>query len=83
MAETFDPATVRFNRIGAENRLCIRFEFHDPAKRKPISWEVTFDEAMRLLNGLQTIQAKYKIPIPPNLRPSGKPKLVVVTNDGE
>jgi hypothetical protein len=83
MAETFDPTTVRINRIDGEDRLCIRFEFPDPAKRKPISWEVTFDEAMRLLNGLQKIQAKYKIPIPPSLRPSGKPKLVVVTNDDE
>jgi hypothetical protein len=81
MAETFDPTTVRINRISGEDRLRIRFEFSSPEKRKPISWEITFDDGMHLLYGLKDLQAKHKIPIPPSLRPSGKPKLVVVTND--
>jgi hypothetical protein len=82
-SESIEPSQVRFKRIGAENRLRILFEFPDPAKRKPISWEVTFDDAMRLLHALQGLQAKYKIPIPPNLRPSGKPNLTLVKMDGE
>jgi len=83
VTERIEPSQVRFTRIGAESRLRIRFEFPDHAKRKPISWEVTFDEAMRLLHGLKQVQAKYKIPIPPNLRPSGKPNLTLVKLDAE
>jgi hypothetical protein len=78
---SFEPNQVRFTRIAGESRLRIRFEFPDPAKHKPISWEVSFDDAMRLLHALQGLQATYKIPIPPSLRPSGKPKLAVVKLD--
>jgi hypothetical protein len=83
MANAFAPSQVRFSRVIGKTELRIRFEFPATEKRKPIVWEVTFDDAMKLLHALQGIQAKYKIPIPPSLRPSGKPKLAVVKLNGE
>lgn len=38
---------------------------------------------MNLMQGLQQLQAKYKIPIPRPSVPPGKPKLTVVTDDEE
>ena len=76
-----NPSQLRLARVPGEDRLQIRLEFAAPEKRAPIVFEVTFDDAMRLLRGLQILQAKYKIPIPPNLRPRGKPVFAVVTDD--
>jgi hypothetical protein len=77
------PSRIRFIPDAEKAELRIHLEFSDRAKRKPIFFDVTFDDAMRLLHALQGFQAKYKIPIPPNLRPSGKPTLVVVPDNKE
>lgn len=75
------PNRIRFSRIPHEDQLQIHLEFPDHAKRRPIVFDISFDDAMRLMFALRALQVKYKIPIPPTYRPSGKPKLWVVDDD--
>jgi hypothetical protein len=78
-----EPTTIKFVRVRGEDRFEIHLESSVLAKHKSIFFEVTFSDAMRLLNALRELQAKYKIPIPPNLRSSGKPTLSLVTDDDD
>ena len=75
------PNQIRIVRVPDEDQLEIRLEFSGHAKRTPISFEVSFSDVMYLMEAFRQTQAKYKIPIPPNLRPSGKPRLSVVKLD--
>ena len=47
--------------------------------RQPVEFDVNAESLMALMRGLQRLQEFHKIPIPPNLRPRGKPHLVVVS----
>jgi hypothetical protein len=78
-----EPNIIKFVRVRGADRFEIRLESSGHAKHKPIFFEVTFSDAMRLLNALRELQAKYKIPIPPSLRSSGKPTLSLVTDDDD
>ena len=75
------PDKIRIVRVPGEDQFEIRLEFPETEKRKPISFDASFADTMKLMVSLQQLQAKHKIPIPPNLRPSGKPRLSVVTDD--
>jgi hypothetical protein len=46
-----------------------------------IEFVTTFDGAMRIMVGLQRLQARQKIPIPQQVRTFGKPKLSIVKLD--
>ena len=75
------PTQIRIDRVLGEDQLYVQLESDGPARYKSIVFEISFEEAMYLLNVLRQLQAKYKIPIPPSHRPSGKPRLTVVTDD--
>jgi hypothetical protein len=78
-----EPSTIKIVRVRDKDRFEIHLESSEHAKHKSIFFEVTFSDAMRLLNALRGLQAKYKIPIPPSLRSSGKPTLSLVTDDDD
>jgi hypothetical protein len=84
MSPTFkiNPSKVRIIPFAPEDRFQILLEFPESEKCAPISFSVSLSDAMGLMSALQTLQAKYKIPIPPSLRPSGPPVLSVVTEEG-
>ena len=46
-----------------------------------VEFETTSDAAMLLMMALQRVQMIHKIPIPRQLRPTGKPKLSIVKLD--
>jgi len=53
---------------------------HD--SRAAITFEITAAGLAVLLNALQGLQVKYRIPIPPTVRPArGRPDLRIVTDD--
>ena len=60
-----------------ESRLLqFRPNLHD--QTQPVEFETSFEEAMAIMGALQHLQAKYRIPIPASLRPSGPPNLSIV-----
>ena len=67
------PTSIRFVRVQGQARLDIRLEFSGPEKRTPMSFEVSFADAMRLLAALMYLRVKYNIPTPPNVRLVGRP----------
>ena len=75
--------TIRIIPIPDKTELQFHLVFPSSAKREPIVFDVDFDDALRLMHALRHLQAQYKIPIPPNLRPFGKPKLAVVRMDDD
>lgn len=66
----------------SEGRLVrLRLECGAKEPRSLVEIEMPPGDAMGLLIGLQNFQAKHRIPIPPSLRPEGKPRLTVVSDD--
>lgn len=59
-----------------------RFLLTFPGRPQPVEFALDAPGTMGILVGLQRLQARHKIPIPSSLRPTGKPKLRVVTPDG-
>ena len=61
------------------------FLFHLQFAASPQSVEFVagVDDAMNLMLGLQHLQVRHKIPIPPLPRSAGKPKLRVVTEEDD
>lgn len=60
------------------------FQFHldfPESSQQPVEFSLSGADAMALMVGLQKLQARHRIPIPPNLRPQGKPVLSVVLPD--
>jgi hypothetical protein len=58
----------------------VSLEFRETERRSFVEFEMEPGHLMALMRGLQKLQAERKIPIPPNLRPKGKPALRVVTD---
>ena len=56
------------------------FRLHFAASPRSVEFVLPPDGAMKLMLGLQELQALHKIPIPPVPR-SGKPNLRIVTED--
>ena len=75
--------TIRLIPVPGKAELQFHLVFPSYAKREPIVFDATFDDAMRLMHALRYLQAKYRIPIPPNLRPFGKPKIALVRDDDD
>jgi hypothetical protein len=71
------PAVIRSNAEKTE------FQFHleFPELPQPVEFELEAESAMMLMRALQTLQARYKIPIPSEARLRGRPKLRIVTPD--
>ncbi len=61
--------------------LTIRLDVLDGGTTESIDARIQLGLAMGLMSGLQDIQTKYRIPIPSNLRPHGRPSLTVVAED--
>jgi hypothetical protein len=59
----------------------LRWTLHLHGNNKTISFEMTYDDGMRIRQALSDLQVKHKIPIPSDLRPSGKPTLVLLKKD--
>jgi hypothetical protein len=60
-----------------------RFRFSFLGSHPPIEIETSGRGAMLMMGGLRQLQARYKIPIPREVRPSGKPTLRVVVPDDD
>ena len=58
-----------------------RFRLTFPEQPEPIEFSVSSESAMMMMHGLQTLQARYKIPIPDSIRPHGRPVLRIVMDD--
>jgi hypothetical protein len=54
-----------------------------PGLPQQVEFLTSAEGAMNLMQGLQKLQAKYKIPIPRSVVPAGKPNLRIVTDDDE
>ena len=67
------PSAIRFVRVPRQARLEIRLEFSDRERRTPISFDVSFEDAIRLLDALMQVRKIYNIPTPPNVRLVGRP----------
>lgn len=84
MGSNHDSTRIRPNRIQITPLLdegLLRWAVHLPTKRAPIVFDLTLDDGMRLKAALQHLQARHRIPNPSDLRPSGKSKLSIVSND--
>jgi hypothetical protein len=66
----------------SEDRTTVQFlvQFHASTQQHEVRIDLLPDETMTILAALQQLQARYQIPIPANLRPSGPPSLSVVTD---
>jgi hypothetical protein len=73
------PSEIRI--IPNKERTVFLFRLTFRERPPPIEFMMDDAGAMLLLHGLKELQAKYKIPIPDQVRPRGKPKLRVVTSD--
>jgi hypothetical protein len=64
----------------SEDKKLFRFlvSFPEPSKL-PVEIEITAEGTMALMKALQDLQVRHQIPIPANLRPSGPPRLVIVS----
>ncbi len=58
-----------------------RFLLTFPEQPQPIEFVLSSENMMIVMHNLQKLQVRHKLPIPPSARPSGKPKLRVVTQD--
>lgn len=81
MTEEREFSNIRISPLedGARFRFLLSPGAHD--RRSPIAFEVTNEGAMALLHTLQGMQAKFRIPTPPTLRPRGPPTLKIVTDE--
>ena len=79
-------------QLGRPNRLEIkpfnegtefRFLLSFPSLQTPVEFETTARGAMGIMRALQSLQARHKIPIPDELRPSGPPTLTVVSGEDD
>lgn len=69
------------NQARTEFRL--RLHFVEGAEPDEMVLTLAPHELMALMVGLQQLQQRHGIPIPSNLRPHGKPNLVVVQEDDD
>jgi len=58
-----------------------RFRFSFVGLRQSIEFQTSGRGAMLVMGGLRQLQARYKIPIPPEARASGRPTLHAVKLD--
>jgi hypothetical protein len=70
----------RIRVVPTEDRTEFRLILESSENGTSISTEVQLssDGLMALMLAIQKLQEIHKIPIPPSLRPSGKPRLVVI-----
>lgn len=75
---TLDQIEIKPDR--AENRFRWILHFAESDRPSQIEFYLTDEGAMGLMSALQSLQRKYSIPIPANLRPrsTGRPQLRVV-----
>jgi hypothetical protein len=76
-------AKVKIDPVQGGKLFQFLLEFRGPAGLESIEFRASAGAAMVVFALLQRHQAAYKIPIPPILpRAQGKPKLMVVSDDG-
>jgi len=68
---------VRVNQEKTE----FRFRLSFPVEPRLVEFQLSPARAMMISHGLKMLQAHHKIPIPQQLRPSGKPRLRIVRAD--
>jgi len=73
-------ADIKLEKEDGETR-SILFRLRCDARSQPVEFRTTASGAMFLMKCLQELQARHKIPIPQELRPSGPPTLSIVTDD--
>lgn len=77
----FSKLTITPRQGGLQFR--VRLQPPESDKRSAIAFDLNPTELMTLMAAFQQLQARYRIPIPSNLRPKGPPTLSVVTDEGE
>lgn len=68
---------------GKQVRLYFHFDENNTEVPHPIAMQLDSGDLMALMVALQRFQANHKIPIPPNLRPQGRPFLSIVSDSGD
>jgi hypothetical protein len=83
LPERFGRLTHIIIKPSKEEENIFRFllRFDGNRQRRDVEFDMDADGMMVLLNALQQMQALHQIPIPPTLRPRGKPSLKVVQKD--
>jgi hypothetical protein len=72
---------AQINASKDKSRIEYHFLFRGNGRRESVEFSTSPEVAVALMLHLQKLQALYKIPIPANLRPGGRPNLRVVEPD--
>jgi len=73
---------VQINPLGkGKTGFVFRLLFRGAERLDAVEFEISSRDLMRLMCGLQALQAHHKLAIPPTARRRGKPILHVVTDD--
>jgi hypothetical protein len=73
--------SIKFIPLEERKGFQVRLEFAGERSSEAIEFALSFEMMMRILNGLQKLQAHHKVPIPETLRPKGRPRLSIVEDE--